>query len=290
MNKNIGPYHVVDLPPARRIIMSFLDLSSWAHHMFGLLEVDVTVARQFMDDYKARTGERLSFTGYMAFCLAQAIDEDKSVQAYLKGRRQLVTFDDVDICLMIERQLGEERAPIGYVIRRANHKAFTEIHREIRAVQTGPIPRREQMPAWLRFLVLLPGPLPKLFSALISMAIRRDPAGMWVAMAGTVGISAVGMFGKGGGWGLAAPDRHTLCLIVGGIARKPAVVEGRIEPRDMLSLTVVFDHNVVDGAPAARFTQRLKDLIESGYGLSLLECGESLGERAIPEHLSQTLC
>ena len=32
-------------------------------------------------------------------------------------------------------------------------------------------------------------------------------------------------------------------------------------------LTVSFDHNVIDGAPAARFTQRLKELIESGYGL-----------------------
>lgn len=37
--------------------------------------------------------------------------------------------------------------------------------------------------------------------------------------------------------------------------------------RDYLSLTVSFDHNMIDGAPAARFTQRLKQLIESGYGL-----------------------
>ena len=36
----------------------------------------------------------------------------------------------------------------------------------------------------------------------------------------------------------------------------------------MLSLTVAFDHDVVDGAPAARFVQRLVELIESGYGLA----------------------
>jgi pyruvate/2-oxoglutarate dehydrogenase complex dihydrolipoamide acyltransferase (E2) component len=28
-----------------------------------------------------------------------------------------------------------------------------------------------------------------------------------------------------------------------------------------------FDHSIVDGALAARFTGRLKELIESGYGL-----------------------
>ena len=41
----------------------------------------------------------------------------------------------------------------------------------------------------------------------------------------------------------------------------------RIEIREYLSLTVSFDHDIIDGAPAARFTERFKDLIESGYGL-----------------------
>jgi pyruvate/2-oxoglutarate dehydrogenase complex dihydrolipoamide acyltransferase (E2) component len=35
----------------------------------------------------------------------------------------------------------------------------------------------------------------------------------------------------------------------------------------MLSLTVMFDHDVIDGAPATRFTHRLIELIERGYGL-----------------------
>jgi pyruvate/2-oxoglutarate dehydrogenase complex dihydrolipoamide acyltransferase (E2) component len=48
---------------------------------------------------------------------------------------------------------------------------------------------------------------------------------------------------------------------------KPVVVDGRIEPRELLNLTVLFDHNVIDGAPATRFTRRLVELIESGYGL-----------------------
>ena len=37
--------------------------------------------------------------------------------------------------------------------------------------------------------------------------------------------------------------------------------------RDYLSLTISFDHDIIDGAPAARFTERLKELIESSYGL-----------------------
>jgi pyruvate/2-oxoglutarate dehydrogenase complex dihydrolipoamide acyltransferase (E2) component len=44
-------------------------------------------------------------------------------------------------------------------------------------------------------------------------------------------------------------------------------VDGQIEIRERLSMTVSFDHDIIDGAPAARFTQRFKELIETGYGL-----------------------
>jgi hypothetical protein len=45
------------------------------------MEVDVTVARQFIEEHRARTGETLSFTGFLTLCLARAVDENKAVQA-----------------------------------------------------------------------------------------------------------------------------------------------------------------------------------------------------------------
>ncbi|HRO91391.1 MAG TPA: 2-oxo acid dehydrogenase subunit E2, partial [Promineifilum sp.] len=42
-----------------------------------------------------------------------------------------------------------------------------------------------------------------------------------------------------------------------------------IEPREYLSVTLSFDHDIVDGAPAARFGGRLRGLIEGGDGLKL---------------------
>ena len=56
-------------------------------------------------------------------------------------------------------------------------------------------------------------------------------------------------------------------MTVGGIGEKPEVVDGQIAIRDYLSLTISFDHDIIDGAQASRFTERLKDLIESSYGL-----------------------
>lgn len=287
MSPKSRPYQLVDLPPARRDTPNLLDLVWWKHCVYGLLEVDVTVPKHFIEEHRARTGETLSFTGYLASCLAHAVDRNKSVQAYLKGRRQLALFDDVDVGVSIERKIGETRAPMGYVIRRANHKTFLEIHQEIRSVQTQPVPPNKGMPAWFRSGLLLPWPLSRLFIALVRSAQRRNPA-LTVAVGGTVGITSIGMFGSGhgGGWAVT-PAVHTVDLVVGSIARKPAVVDGRIEPREILNLTVGFDHDVVDGAAAARFVRQLLELIESGYGLGdtdrLAQCaspeGKSNGSR-----------
>jgi pyruvate/2-oxoglutarate dehydrogenase complex dihydrolipoamide acyltransferase (E2) component len=266
MRENVGPYHVVDLSPERRAWLNTLALSWRTHCMYGLLDVDVTVAQQFIADHKARSGETPSFTAFIAFCLARAVDEDKAVQACVKGRRQLVIFDDVNIGLMVEGKTGDKRALMGHVIQGANRKTYWEIHREIRAVQSKPVPPSRGMPVWFRSAMLLPWPLSSLFSTLLRAAARRDPT-IPASMAGTVGITSVGMFGGGhSGWGLT-PSSHSLALVIGGTAWKPAIVEGRIEPRQFLSLTLLFDHDVIDGAPATRFTSRLVELIECGCGL-----------------------
>jgi pyruvate/2-oxoglutarate dehydrogenase complex dihydrolipoamide acyltransferase (E2) component len=266
MNEKNGPYHVVDLPAGRRIWVNTLDLSWPAHTMYGLLEVDVTVARKLIAEHKARTGETLSFAGFLTFCLARAVDEDKTIQAYRKGDRQLVLFDDVNVGLMVERKVGEKRSLMGHIIQAANRKTYREIHDEIRKVQSEPVPPGRGMASWFRSAMLMPWPLSRLVIALLRINSRFNPT-IAVSMGGTVALTSVGMFGGGhSGWGLS-PTLHPLGLVVGGIAWKPAIVEGRVEPREILNLTVTFDHDVVDGAPATRFVRRLVELIESGYGL-----------------------
>jgi hypothetical protein len=266
METKASPYRVSDLTPGRRVWLNTLDMSWPRHVVYGLLEVDVTVPRSLIAEHKARTGEALSFTGYLTSCLARAVDEDKSVQTYLKARKQVVTFDDVDVGVMVEGQVGDKRALMGHVIHAANRKTFREIHDEIRRVQSEPVPPGRGMPGWFRTAMLLPWPLSNLAKSLLAWFMGRDPT-VPVAMAGTVSISSVGMFGGGrSGWGIS-PTPQPLAVVVGGIAWKPAVVDGRMEPREMLSLTIMFNHEVIDGGPATRFTKRLLDLIESGSGL-----------------------
>ena len=87
------------------------------------------------------------------------------------------------------------------------------------------------------------------------------------SVAGTVVVTSVGMFGKGGGWGIGFLPLHNLGLTVGGISNKPGVHQGQISIREFLNLTITFDHDIIDGAPAARFASILADKIENGQVL-----------------------
>ncbi|MFQ5911352.1 MAG: 2-oxo acid dehydrogenase subunit E2 [Thermoplasmata archaeon] len=187
---------------------------------------------------------------------------DRSMHAYRNWRNQLVVFDEVDVLTIVEIEVGDRTFPLAHVIRAANKKTLRGIHEEIRSIQAEPGSSQSwERRRFLRWVLFLPSLVRDLWYRV------RSKSPHWVKRyMGTVALTAVGMFGKGGGWGIAISN-HTLGVTIGGIAEKPGAVEGRIEIREYLSITLDFDHDIIDGAPAARFTRRLKELIECGYGL-----------------------
>jgi hypothetical protein len=179
----------------------------------------------------------------------------------------VVVFRNVDVVTMIEPESGAVAIP--HIIRDANLKSVEVITGEIRAIQANPRASRQQggpidvaarIPRWTRMLAY--------------RWFRRDPH-RFKAMQGTTMLTSVGMFGRGscgsscgGGYGIGFLTVHTLGMTVGGIALRPVVTEdGRVEAREFLNLTLSFDHDIVDGAPAARFTKRLVEILETAAAL-----------------------
>ena len=78
---------------------------------------------------------------------------------------------------------------------------------------------------------------------------------------GTFTLTNLGMFGIDAFTPLINLPQCAI-LGVGRIRLKPIAHEGEICARQMMALSLTFDHRIVDGAPAARFLQRVKQLIE----------------------------
>ena len=80
---------------------------------------------------------------------------------------------------------------------------------------------------------------------------------------GKLAVTAVGMFSKEAVW-FIPHGSATVLITVGSISRKVVEIDGQFVSREHLCLTVSFDHNIVDGAPASRFLNQLMKTIKSG--------------------------
>lgn len=257
---NQGPgYRIEPIPVMRRFSIDAGYLGRRRHSIHGLIEVDVTQARQMMATYKSRTGEGISFTAWLIFCLAQAIQENPHLHAYRDWRGRLVIFDDVQVNSLFEVEQDGRRFPAPHIFEAVNTKSLRQVHDELRSVQQQP--RGSGETNFMNWFLRIPAVLRRLFY----WVVMRFPA-RFRRFSSSVLVTAVGMFGRGGGWGIPLPN-FTLTLTVGGIVEKPGVVEGLIQVREYLDLTLSVDHDIVDGAPMARFVHAFRTLLERGYGL-----------------------
>lgn len=229
--------------------------------------MDVTVARKAVRE-KKKLSENISFASWLVKYIADACSEYKQIHAARSGRRKIVVFDDVDISILVERTVRGESVPLPYVIRKANEKSIPDIFHEINAAQNQPVrsegdyvPGEGRGALSMRLFCALPG----FFRRFVMNRMIRNPIALKRNM-GTAVVTSLGMMGRFNGW-FRPVGIHPLIFAVGSINKMPGVVGGQIEIREYLNVTMMVDHDAVDGAPAARALSRLTGMLESGYGL-----------------------
>jgi len=250
-------FRVQRMSRARRALVAGQALAVKRHLMYALVEADITTPRRLLRQHREATGERLSLTAYLVTCVAQALAEYPELNAFRRGN-SLVFLDEVIVEVLVERRIDEQSA-VGYLpIRNANTMSLRAIHEAIRATQSEP----PQAIAGQQWLERLPAPLTPLLMRWMRSSVR------WALELGVAGVNNVGAGSNSAGWGLS-PGAGTLAVTVGGIQPRPLFVDGILVEREIAHLTLVFDHDVVDGAPAARFTSRLLELLAAGESISM---------------------
>lgn len=266
--KNIGTYKIETFPSSRVGTFDMGAAGLKKHRIMALVELDVTEARQKLVE-KKKHSPNISFNAWLIKCISLAAEEFKHIHGIRKGRRKVVLFDDVDITIMIEREIRGEKVPLPYVIRKANQKSIPDIFNEIRSGQKQSIENESDFvlgETKSNFMMKVYYSLPGFVRRLIWKHIMRNPFLLKENM-GTVIVTSVGMIGKLNGWVIPV-SVHPFCLAIGSIVKKPGVVNEQIEIREYLYITVLVDHDVIDGAPAVRALSRLTELVESGFCLA----------------------
>lgn len=267
---NIGHYAISEFPKARIPTLDFLSLGEKKHYVKGLIEFDVTNGRIKIREHEKNTSEKISFTAWLLKCIGQAASEFKEVHSMMKGKNKIITFEDVDISITVEKTINGIKSPMPLVIRKTNKKTVKEINAEIRKAQSEELNGASVLGNHvMKNNVKRYASLPKFIRKFIFKRKFKNPIRVKQIM-GTIIVTSVGMFGKLHGWPIPT-TAHPLAFGVGGITKKPGVIKDKVEIREYLAMTVLFNHDVVDGAPATRFISRLGELLEETFGLLNLE-------------------
>jgi pyruvate/2-oxoglutarate dehydrogenase complex dihydrolipoamide acyltransferase (E2) component len=266
--KNNIKYSKNTIPLIRQFTFDVGKIGISKHHVRALLELDVTNARQILKLKKNSHEINISFTSWIIKCISNTISEYKEIHGIRKSKNKIIVFDDVDISIMVEKEINGIKLPIPYIIRKANEKTTEQIFNEIESVKQHKMQDEdnyvlENSKDKLVFKIFLH--LPQFIRLIIWKYMLRNPFNIKKQM-GTVNFTSIGMIGNIKGWILPV-SIHPLCFALGSIIKKPGINEDKIEIREYLHMTILFDHDVIDGSPAARFISRLSEVIENGANL-----------------------
>ena len=245
-------------PRLRNFVLDVMAEGRRKNIVHVMLEADIGGITERLAERRPGGQELVSMTSYIAKSFACAIEIDKRVQSYRLGKSRVIAFDDIDLAFLIERQWEGASIPVFYIVRAAQTKGAPEIHRELQAARTTPLATDGPMNALETQFFLLPRFLRKA----VWFVIRRNP--YWFKdVAGTAAVTSLGMYASGTAAGIPITPM-TLTLTIGTIEKKPALQDGQLVEREVVHLVLSVDHDVVDGAPLMRFTERFKQLLRDG--------------------------
>ncbi|MGI6296813.1 MAG: dihydrolipoamide acetyltransferase family protein [Armatimonadota bacterium] len=207
------------------------NVSASAHsavHVTLVTEVDmsacVALREQLLADVEKQYGVRISYTDIIIKAAARAIYDVPIVNASLQEDK-IVIADSMNIGVATAIE-GGLLVP---VVKNVQSKSVIEISREVKAMAE---------------------------RARTGKSTPEDLSG------GTFTITNLGVYGVDTFTPIITPGQSAI-LAVCRIVDKPVVVNGEVVIKPMMNLCLSFDHRIMDGAPAAQYLARLRDILQA---------------------------
>jgi len=186
----------------------------------------ITMEVDMTNASRLRGEAQASYTDMLVKAVAKSLREQPVMNATLEDE-QIKVFEDVNVGVAV----ATEKGLVVPVVHNADKKSLSEIASALK----GLVERARE-----------------------GRLTKEDVTG------GTFTITNLGMYGVDVFIPIINPP-ETAILGVGRVTEKPVVVNGQITIKPVVQLSLSFDHRIVDGAPAAQFLQRVKQILESSF-------------------------
>lgn len=254
MSGKLNKYSLSWLARCRWNVLDMINIvGNGAVPTYMFYDVDMT----WVESLRARMKEvgcKLTVTAILLKAIGIAQRWHPASRSAILPWGRTVTFNDIVAGFTVERFVNSQPAVFFGAIQAPDEKPLIEIAEELRAYGEDEISEVPQLDIENRF-----NNMPWFFRRFILWLGLRYPKVRLRYMGATFGLSSLGKFGVKA---LIPPCVSTSTFGIGNVEERPIVINGQVEIRRMMTLVLNFDHRLIDGAPAARFLQDVKRLLE----------------------------
>ena len=259
MNDN---FSYKNIPQTRIATFDTFAIGLQKHHVSALLEFDVTESRKKLQILR-KSGTNVSFNAWIIKQISNVLVKHPDASAYLHNKKKLIVFNNINVSIIVEKRINDNKVPIPLIIENANKKSAVKITLEIEEAKNkkladGDIVINKKATISEKLYYMLPGFLRRF----IWKVMLSNPKFAYKKMGNAI-VTSVGMMGRVNGW-FIHKSIHPISFGIGSIIKKPVVIENEIKIRDVLNMTILVDHDLIDGAQMVRLLNDLTKQIESG--------------------------
>ncbi|WP_230987262.1 2-oxo acid dehydrogenase subunit E2 [Allorhizobium terrae] len=243
-------------PKERGHTYAFLKDARNTAHIYLLADVDASAIKAARLAIDGVNGSKISYVSFIIKAAAQVIATTKEARMVLKDglSPKLVTTPNVTAKVLFDKHIGHTRCVVSGTVNDPDLASLREIQASVdlhKAASVGP----SGPFAALSKLHRLPLPLMRLaYNLVLGKPLKR------AALQGNFSVTSVGQEEVSAILPMIA---GTIGLGVGRITEKPVVVDGQIVVRPQFTLSLTFDHRVLDGALAAEILGSIKKRLEN---------------------------
>jgi pyruvate/2-oxoglutarate dehydrogenase complex dihydrolipoamide acyltransferase (E2) component len=231
------------------------------NHLHFLNELDATGMDRWRRAAGAAGQTRPSYTAFVIKAAAIALREHPHLNRMIRERpfsTRLVPLDNVTATVAVEGVVGHVDMVFAPMLREPDERALADLTDQLRLFATT---EPAEVPEFRRFVALAKWArwVPSLVGALLRLPSRSRR--LWTAFRG--GAFAVTSPAKYGGCDAVLPPwPWPLTFSFGHVRVRPWVADGRVVARKTMRLTLTSDRRLANGAPLARFAERVRQLLE----------------------------
>ena len=204
----------------------------------GGTEVDMSEMIRFRNSQKKKAaflGANLSYTDIFVYILAKVLKEQPIMNASLVDGK-IVLWEDINVGVAVSTLISEYESGLAVpVVKNADCLSLSQISQSVRQMV---------------------------------VKTREGKLSLEDMSGGTFTLTNTGTFGSRWQWATPVLNQPEVGIIqTGATVDRVVAVNGVATVKPMMPLILTFDHRVIDGFGAARFANRVADLIEDPYQL-----------------------